>query len=162
MPAGFLSDMEVRQLCDGAGHPVLSAGRSQWVYTAPLQIRDRDGFVITVPAIPPGLDDAQLYALWLAKKVTSTDFASIPRPCWDALPPDGPWVRPAGGHDFLYKTKGSGVLDGRCWITKPGGYTREQADQLLDDLMAAVGVDELQRVTIYEAVRAGGWTGWGD
>ena len=90
-----------------------------------------------------------------------TDLASIPRGMWNLFPPDGPWAKGAVVHDLLYFTKGTGVWGGKCWITKPGGYSRAEADQVLDDAMAALGVEEADRVAIFEGLRAGGEIGWG-
>jgi hypothetical protein len=47
-----------------------------------------------------------------------TDLASIPRPIWSFFPPDGPWVKGAIVHDFLYYTQGSGDWYGRHGITR--------------------------------------------
>ena len=163
MAAAFISPLDLRQLVDAKGDPVLSdSGRSQWAFLEPLQCTDAAGNHVTVPAIGTGqLSDADLYDLWSKGRVMTTDLASIPREVWPLLPPDGPWARPAAVHDFLYKTKGTCVFDGQTWSNKPGGYSRGESDQLLDDLMAAVGVPQDQRVIIFEGVRAGGWVGWG-
>lgn len=129
---------------DHAGRPLTRGGRSLWIVDAPLAYDDGANRI----TVPVGL---------------ITDLASIPRGGWNVLPPDGPWAKAAVIHDFLYATKGTGVVsDGSCGITKPGGYTRAEADKVLDDAMAALGVGEADRVAIYEGVRAGGEIGWGD
>jgi hypothetical protein len=160
--AHFLSALELHQLVDDVGRPVLTDdGRCQWCLDAPLQYVDGQGYAITVPAIDQGLTDAQVYAAWLKHQVMTTDLASDPPGSREILPPDGPWAKIAVIHDFLYKTKGTGLFLGKCWITKPGGYSRDQADQVLDEGMGILGVPEDKRVLIYEGVRVGGWTGWG-
>jgi hypothetical protein len=80
----------------------------------------------------------------------TTDLASIPRPVWSLFPPDGEWVEAAVVHDYLYRTKG---LQGR--------YSRAQADAVLRDAMADLGVAGWKRAAIYAAVRIGGKGGWG-
>jgi len=128
---------------DASGRPLTRGGRSLWAVDAPL-VYDDGAYKISVPI---GF---------------ITDLASIPRGAWNLLPPDGPWAKAAVVHDFLYATKGTGITsDGSCGITKPGGYTRAQADKVLDDAMAATGIGEVDRVEIFEGVRAGGEIGWG-
>lgn len=90
-----------------------------------------------------------------------TDLASIPRWGWAILPPDGPWVKAAVIHDYLYSTGGTGV-----WkkhppsITRPEPYSRAEADRILDEAMESRGVGAVWRFVIYWAVRIGGGRGW--
>ena len=91
-----------------------------------------------------------------------TDLASIPRFVWTLLPPDGPWVKGAVIHDFLYATRGTSQ-----WKRQPPGntraqpYTRAEADWILRDALKNRGVDLLRRNVIWLAVRFGGGRGWG-
>ncbi len=71
-----------------------------------------------------------------------TDFASIPRVLWNLLPPTGTYGKAAVIHDFLYRT--------------PFACTRKEADQVLAEAMADLGVRWITRQIIYRAVRAGG------
>lgn len=78
-----------------------------------------------------------------------TDFASIPRIFWSALPPDGTYTYAAIIHDYLY------------WI-QPPNVTREQADQIFKRVMEDFDIDTVTTTAIYSAVRAGGWAAWDD
>jgi hypothetical protein len=133
-------------LLDDKTHPSIRNGRSLWALEKPLTYKPSNAdYTITVPA---GF---------------VTDLASIPRFAWTLLPPDGPWVKAAVVHDFLYATRGTGI----CWTTHPPGidrptpYTRAEADWILRDAMADRGVDVTRRNIIYDAVRAFGDGGWG-
>ena len=74
-----------------------------------------------------------------------TDFASVPRPLWVILPPDGLYTQSAVLHDFLYATQ---IL------------TRKESDDIFLDGMKILGVPFLVRQTIYRAVRMFGWIPW--
>jgi hypothetical protein len=143
----FTDYLGLQMIEDVAGRPVLTAdGRAQWSLIEPLSYdvgRESSGETITVPV------------------GATTDLASIPRPAWSLLPPDGPWIKAAVIHDFLYRTRGTGVFAGRRWITRADGYSRAQSDQIFDEAMAVLGVPTDKRVIIFEAVRLGGGTGWG-
>lgn len=104
------------------------ADGDHWVLYEPLEYRtSRDDVFITVPA---GF---------------VTDFASIPRAFWQALPVHGRYGRAAIVHDYLYWTQ-------RC--------TREQADNIMLAAMVETEVKAATRRTIYRAVRAGGGRAW--
>ena len=132
-------------LLDDKTHPSIKGGRSLWGLTEELSYMPSNGTdVIRVP------------------KGFVTDLASIPRPFWVLLPPDGPWTKAAVIHDFLYYTGGTGV-----WNHHPSGntrktpYTRAEADWILRDAMQDRGVGGFSREIIYLAVRVGGGAGWG-
>jgi hypothetical protein len=74
-----------------------------------------------------------------------TDFASIPRPFWSLLPPDGEYTYPAIIHDYLYWTQ---------------ERTREMADRILEFGMQDLHVNSLTIGTIYNAVRVFGGAAW--
>jgi len=74
-----------------------------------------------------------------------TDFASIPRPFWSLLPPDGKYTYPAIVHDYLYWTQ-----------TQP----RDVADEILKFGMQDLKISALTVGTIYSAVRAFGGAAW--
>lgn len=78
-----------------------------------------------------------------------TDFASIPRPFWPILPPDGAYGKAAVIHDALYQTDGFG-----------GKFTRKQSDDIFLDGMEILGVSWLTRHTMYRAVRMYSWRYW--
>jgi len=133
-------------LLDNKLRPSLKGGRSLWGLQRPLTYRPGDdpGEEITVPA---GF---------------VTDLASIPRWAWVLLPPDGPWVKAAIIHDFLYATGGDGVWKRHSpGITRAEPYTRAEADKILRQAMHNRGVDVVRRNIIWAAVRVGGWAGWG-
>ncbi len=74
-----------------------------------------------------------------------TDFASIPRPFWSLVRPDGEYTYPAIIHDYLY------------WVqTVP----RATADEIFRLGMLDIGVDSGTVMTIYGAVRAAGKIAW--
>ncbi|MFI4966713.1 MAG: DUF1353 domain-containing protein [Caulobacterales bacterium] len=143
----FTDHLGLQMIENAAGRPILTGdGRSQWSLTAPLTYdvgREGSGETITVPV------------------GATTDLASVPRFAWSLLPPDGPWTKAAVVHDFLYRTRGTGVFAGRCWITRRGGYTRAQSDRILNEAMAALGVRADKRLVIFVAVRLCGGSGWG-
>ena len=74
-----------------------------------------------------------------------TDFASVPRPFWSLLPPDGEYAYAAIIHDYLYWTQ-----------TRP----RDEADTILKFAMEDLKVNPLTVETIYRAVRLGGGSAW--
>jgi hypothetical protein len=76
-----------------------------------------------------------------------TDFASIPRPFWSLLPPDGEYTYPAVVHDYLYWTQ-----------TRP----RDMADRILEFGMEDLHVKGVTIATIYNAVRLFGGSAWED
>ncbi|WP_271519133.1 DUF1353 domain-containing protein [Bradyrhizobium sp. CCBAU 53380] len=74
-----------------------------------------------------------------------TDFASIPRVFWSALPPDGQYTYPAIVHDYLYWSQAG---------------SREDADSILKFGMEDFGIGAPTVTAIYEAVRAFGQSAW--
>lgn len=132
-------------LLDNKRAPSLKGGRSLWALHDALTYRPGDGTEsITVrPGFP-------------------TDLASIPRWAWIILPPDGPWVKAAIIHDYLYATRGTGIWKkGPKGVTRATPYSRIEADRILREAMANRGVPFLRRGIIYLAVRLGGSRGWG-
>jgi hypothetical protein len=127
---------------DELGRPDLTAdGRCQWFVVTPLTYEvgaENSGQSITVP---PG---------------ATTDLASIPRLVTNLFPPDGPWVKAAVVHDDLYRKGGDVQRRGH-----PAPYTRAEADGILREAMAVLGVGWLTRQIIWSAVRVGGAPGWG-
>jgi hypothetical protein len=132
-------------LLDRKKDPSTRGGRSLWALSQPLSFASDIGpAVITVP---PGV---------------VTDLASIPRWAWVLLPPDGPWVKAAIIHDFLYATGGDGKAWNRDSSIKPlKVFTRAEADRVLLEAMVNRHVGAFQRTIIYLAVRIGGGFGWG-
>lgn len=117
------------------GRADTKAGRAQW-------------FVSTALPFEVGVEGS---GEWITVPVgATTDLASIPWIARRLLPPDGPWVKAAVLHDYLYRTKGLG-----------GVYTRKQSDEIFLDAMTAVGVAAWKRQIIFQAVRLGGGRGWG-
>lgn len=74
-----------------------------------------------------------------------TDFASIPRIFWSALPPDGPYTYAAIIHDYLYWKQ-----------SRP----REEADLILKYAMEDFKIDAVTVGAIYGAVRLEGQSAW--
>lgn len=117
------------------GRAILRGGRAQWLTDGELPYE--------VGAVGSG-EWVIVPAQFL------TDLASVPRLASVLFPPDGPWLKAAVLHDYLYATKG---LQGR--------YTRGQCDVIFKDAMKALGVSKFDRNVIYSAVVVGGWKGWG-
>ena len=133
-------------LLDDKEHGALRGGRTVWALEECLAYRPFDRKEqITLP------------------RGAHTDLASIPRFLWSVFPPDGPWAKASVVHDFLYRTKGTGVY----WPGKPSGntrqkpYDREEADNIFREAMADRGVGVVSRNLIWAGVRLGGWMGWG-
>jgi len=144
----FTAYLDVRMLEGPDGRPLLKAGRCQWEVGSPLTYEvgaEGSGESITVP---PG---------------ATTDLASIPRAFWRLYPPDGPWLKAAVVHDWLYRNQGINCgqmvrAEGVNWRVT---YSRAQADAILKEAMGVLGVGWLEREVIYRAVRLGGGSGWG-
>lgn len=132
-------------LLDGKDRPSIRSGRSLWGVQREIkyQVGHDPTEIITVPA---GF---------------VTDLTSVPRLVWSFYPPDGPWVKAAVIHDFLYYTKGTGEWHGRVGISRPAPYTRKEADDILKEGMADRGIGSWEQGVIWTAVRAGGAGGWG-
>jgi len=132
-------------LLDNKFTPSIKQGRSLWGLHATLRYTPSDAeHTITV------------------QKGFVTDLASIPRAVWILLPPDGPWVKGAVIHDFLYATRGTGTWKKHpSGNTRPEPYSRAEADWILRDAMKNRGVDVVRRNIIWLAVRVGGGGGWG-
>lgn len=137
---------------DDAQHCALTKdGRCKWGVAEPFtyQVRGTHDLI----NVPPGF---------------TTDLASIPSIVWPLLPPDGPWVKAAVVHDFLYKTCGRGLWQHDAYAftrktCKQGEdcYTRDEADIILKQAMEDRGVGPFQRFLIYTAVHLFGGGSWG-
>ncbi len=114
-------DKEMVEVATGDGEHVMTL--EDLTYTA------RDGEVIVVP------------------KYTVSDGASTPRLFWRALPPFGPYWRPALMHDYLYQS---------------GRFVRSKCDRLFLEAMRSCGVGWFKAHVIYRGVRLGGWVAYGN
>ena len=74
-----------------------------------------------------------------------TDFASVPRLFWSALPPDGQYAYAAVVHDYLY------------WEQD---LPRDISDDILKMLMSDFRVPSVEAFAIYNGVRIGGQAAW--
>ena len=74
-----------------------------------------------------------------------TDFASIPRPFWSLLRPDGDYTHAAIIHDFLYWTQST---------------PRNKADEILKLAMQDLKVEDATVAIIYKAVARFGESAW--
>lgn len=97
-----------------------------------------------------------------------TDFASIPRALWPALPPTGKYGKAAVVHDWLYQRR---EIRQSPSYESPAGHivlkpvvtrlvNRGQADAIFNEAMAVLEVRRTQRWTIFSGVRVGGWVAW--
>ena len=89
----------------------------------------------------------RLGSIWTVPANTITDGASIPRFLWPVLghPRETDIGQAAALHDFLYRV---------------GSVTREEADDMLCQGMAALGASKVKRSNVWAGVRAGGWMPW--
>jgi hypothetical protein len=78
---------------------------------------------------------------------TTSDGASTPEAIWNVVPPFGKYWRAAVLHDYLYR------------VTK---RPKNQCDELLLEAMESLGVNALERYTIYEGVKFGGYSSFVD
>lgn len=117
-------------------------------FTSPLRFEDNDGlpFMLTAP-LNYWTEQLGRSQLLTVPQGFQTDLASIPRGLWNVLPPVGGYDRPAVVHDFLYQHASTSL-------------TRAEADAVLMEAMAWVGVGWWTRRTIYWGVRLGGWVAW--
>lgn len=82
-----------------------------------------------------------------------TDFASIPKPLHNVLPPTGPYGPAAVLHDFMYRTG--------TWSEGGPACTLRQANRVLH--LAMIDLDAVprwQRVAVDAGVGLGGWWTW--
>ena len=129
-------------LLDDKVHPSLRDGRTLWALTESLVYWPSDGHDPIV--VPRGF---------------VTDLASIPRPLWSWLPPDGPWAKAAVIHDFLYYTQGYGVW--KCHDTRlRRTYSKADADWILRDAQKDRNVGIVSRNLVWLGVHIGGQNGW--
>jgi hypothetical protein len=139
-------------------HPARSSdGRQLWALTADLAYRTHAGDTITVP------------------KGMVSDLASVPRFAQNVVPSDGDYAQAALVHDFLFKTTGTCVLvvsgklpDGKTYrhattkdCSRAAPYTREEANAILDQAMADIGVSTWRRWVIMGGLYVGSKAGWG-
>ncbi len=144
----FTNRLGLQLLEDDAGRAILNrAGRCQWAGLAPPLV------------YAVGAEDSGEEIVFGPGCVT--DLASIPPIVAPLLPPDGPWVKPAAIHDLLYRTCGTGMVDGVRHITRARPYTRAEADKILLEAMKVVGVPKWKRGLIYAAVDLFGGAAWG-
>lgn len=104
------------------------ADSEHWVLTKPLRYRILDSRETVV--VPQGF---------------ITDFASVPRALWVALPRTGRYTGAAIVHDYLYWT---------------GACSREQADRIFAIAMRESRVGWLTRNAMYQAVSKAGESAW--
>lgn len=140
------------------GHPARSSdGRQLWALTADLTYRTHAGDKITAP------------------KGMVTDLASVPAVVQGLLPSDGDYAQGAVIHDFLFRTSGNciwvfagkrkdgtayrRVLPSGCSRAKP--YTRQEANQILDEAMVDLQVSTWRRWLIMDGLYVGSAAGWG-
>jgi hypothetical protein len=143
----FAGKVELVPLFDAGNRPVQQQGRQMEGLRDSVAFRTPAGDIIGAPSGMP------------------TDLTSIPPGFWSVFAPDGPWLEAALFHDMLYKTKGTGQWPPkkptrRC-LSRAKPYDRAEADQVLDDAMAALHVPAWRRWAIVTAVRTFGGGGWG-
>lgn len=112
----------------------------------PSEVRKRQIYLLTEDFVV----DSNILGRFTVPAGFRTDFASIPRILWRYLDPEDPCILyPSVAHDYLYSMAGN--LDGRK-------FTREQADRVLEELMAISGARLDQRKAAFKAVD---WFGGG-
>lgn len=131
-------------LLDNRDRPSIRAGRSLWALQRPMSYfagAGRDEEIV----VPAGF---------------VTDLASIPRLVWSFYPPDGPWVKAAIVHDFLYDTQGDGRWHSKIGVSREKPYSRAESDDILLEGMVERDVGRWERFVIWASVRLGGQRGW--
>ena len=73
-----------------------------------------------------------------------SDLTSIPRLLWPFFPPDGPYLKAAIFHDYLYSI----------------GAPRWLCDSVFRHVMEATNTPRAKRVVLFYGVRFGGWVAW--
>lgn len=142
----FVGDLTLKVMLGPDDKPVSTGdGRVQWYgCPPPMSYIDKDGWRITFAPGEP------------------TDLGSIPQVAWSfGFSPDGEGVEAFAIHDQGYRTKGTHVVSGVCYRTRPTPYTRSEHDDMLRDGLKLSGVGVLRRNLIWLAVRLGGAGGWG-
>ena len=90
-------------------------------------------------------------------KNSFTDLASIPRPFWSLLPPQGEigaeYGMAAAFHDGLYRNTML-LWNGTAWVK--AAFPKAKCDLLLKEMMLACQVPELIVETIFQAVNLAG------
>ncbi len=102
-------------------------------------------YFLTAPISWKSNPGPQRYEPVVVPKGFVTDFASIPRLFWPALPPDGEYAYAAVVHDYLY------------WSQT---RSREEADDILKIAMEDFKVGTVKAGAIYAAVRVAGKAAW--
>lgn len=116
-------------------------------------VRTNDGrnFVLQEPVIVQRDDGAR----FRVPVGASSDGASTPCELWPTLPPFGKYWLAAVVHDAAYR----GTLERQTvkdeWL--PAMLPKLECDGLFLDCMIALGVNELERETLYEGVSRFGW-----
>ncbi len=145
----FTDHLGLTPLEDEIGRPIPTEdGRTQWsVLPPPMSYEvgaEGSGERITVAA------------------GATTDLGSIPRLIWSlGFSPDGVGAKAYVLHDFLYRTRGTCLWRGDCYRTRALAYSRAEADAILKEALAVLGVPAWKRQVIWLAVRVGGSGGWG-
>jgi hypothetical protein len=133
----FLSDLKL--WCLTREEAIAATGNADTPYfklTTPLQYRSTLlGGIIEIPT------------------TFLTDLGSIPRAVWWWLSPDDYDISyPSTVHDYIYKQKG----DLSAQQLPQRQVTRETADRVLREAMAAVGASSFRQSVVYNAVRTFG------
>lgn len=85
----------------------------------------------------------------------TTDGASTPQGIWESFPPFGQYWLAAVIHDAAYRGTLLRQMENGFWV--PAMLDKDRADTLFLDCMAALGVDQLTKETLYEGVHIAGW-----
>lgn len=114
---------------------------------------------LLIPYLYRGRDLYQVYERYgygtqEAPEGLIVDGASVPRPVWWFMPPDGLHRPAALIHDVNTKRKGL-QLDGTR-------ITRHQANELFLAMMIEAGVEKWRAEIAYRGVEVGGATSWND
>lgn len=142
----FTNPLKLIQWTDNQGRSIGRGDRSQWLLDQQLIYDVGEEFSGESIKVPVGF---------------ITDLASVPIPFRNHFPPDGPWVKAAVVHDFLYSTEGTGVFRGFRYIDREKPYSRLEADRIFYEAMLVLGVSKSTAWKMFQGVRLGGERGWG-
>lgn len=127
--------------------------------TSPVPQKATSGFSqpILTPVLYGGEEKYQVSKAWTCYGETIpegllVDGASVPRPAWWFMPPDGVHRAAALYHDWAYINRGK-LRNGTV-------LTRYQSDLAFYNLMIKGGITPARAGTAYNAVRGFGWQEW--
>jgi len=143
-----MTPQETLAICGYALTPGHFSSRTVNVITPDFQVFDLMADVFYLSA------SGTLYKL---ARGSVSDLASVPKPFWNLLPPQGTagaeYALAAFGHDCAYRNT-LRVWNGSAWVL--AALSKSDCDSLLKEMMLACQVPEVTAETIYQGVNLAG------